>query len=144
MPLKAFIEELDFLSNFYPCKIELWGEMFSCSEQAFMYCKSLEPDYRRELMSLKNPGDMKRLGRTVMVIPGWDRARLGYMMEVLLAKFEQNPILMKRLLAVEGPIVEYNYWHDNFWGVCICKKCGRDGENNLGFCLESIRRSNAD
>ncbi len=39
-----------------------------------------------------------------------------------------------------GEIVEYNHWHDNFWGDCLCDRCKHiDGENMLGKMLMAIR-----
>lgn len=39
-------------------------------------------------------------------------------------------------------IIELNFWNDNFWGQCNCKKCTASniiGENNLGKLLMKIR-----
>ena len=35
-------------------------------------------------------------------------------------------------------LIEKNYWHDNFWGVCTCGKCST-GKNHLGTILIQVR-----
>jgi predicted NAD-dependent protein-ADP-ribosyltransferase YbiA (DUF1768 family) len=65
------------------------------------------------------------------------------MYEVVLAKFDQHPELLTRLLATdESLLIEGNWWHDNFWGDCRCGKkpeCRAMGENMLGKTHMKIR-----
>jgi len=36
--------------------------------------------------------------------------------------------------------VEFNDWHDNFWGSCVCNRCTEEiHHNNLGQLLVIIR-----
>ena len=45
-----------------------------------------------------------------------------------------DPVLRRKLMAVEEPIVEDNWWNDTYWGVCRGV-----GENRLGQILSKIR-----
>ena len=48
---------------------------------------------------------------------------------------------LKEMLLQTGDeeLVEGNYWHDVYFGVCSCPKCGNKGENHLGKLLMKIR-----
>jgi predicted NAD-dependent protein-ADP-ribosyltransferase YbiA (DUF1768 family) len=48
---------------------------------------------------------------------------------------------LKQLLNETGDeeLVEGNWWHDNFFGVCTCEPCKGSGQNNLGKILMKIR-----
>jgi len=50
-------------------------------------------------------------------------------------KFTTYPTMTKALLSTgEVELIEGNYWHDRFWGVCQGQ-----GENHLGRLLMQIR-----
>ena len=37
-------------------------------------------------------------------------------------------------------LIEGNYWHDNYWGNCLCPKCKEiEGQNQLGKILMKVR-----
>lgn len=39
-------------------------------------------------------------------------------------------------------LIEGNFWHDNFWGDCRCRKCkDKEGENRLGLLTMKVRDS---
>jgi predicted NAD-dependent protein-ADP-ribosyltransferase YbiA (DUF1768 family) len=62
-------------------------------------------------------------------------------MQLLLWKKFMQPRLRKKLQETGTQmLVEGNYWHDNFWGNCKCKKC-KDitGQNTLGILLMALR-----
>ena len=56
------------------------------------------------------------------------------MMEYYCRQKFSNPELRRKLIAVEEPIVEDNWWNDIYWGVC-----NGIGENKLGQILTKIR-----
>ena len=57
------------------------------------------------------------------------------MLNLVRAKFKQNPGLAEKLLNTgERELVEGNQWGDTFWGVCSGK-----GENVLGKILMQVR-----
>ena len=65
------------------------------------------------------------------------------MYTVISFKFIQNPALLKSLLDTKKhPLIEYNWWHDNYWGHCICNKCkNKEHKNTLGKLLMEFRYS---
>ena len=126
----------DFLSNFYPAKVEMEGICYQNSEAAFQAQKCVDVADKAsfaELTAVK----AKRRGRQVKLRPDWDAVRIGIMEEVVRAKFTQNPDLAARLVATGTmPLGEGNDFGDTFWGVDA--KTGK-GENNLGRILMKIR-----
>ena len=57
------------------------------------------------------------------------------MYEVCLCKFTQHEDLKKKLLETgDAELIEGNYWHGCYWGVCE-----EQGENRLGKILMRIR-----
>ena len=57
------------------------------------------------------------------------------MEDVIKAKFIQYPDLAEKLLATgEEEIVEGNYWHDYYWGVC-----GGKGQNHPAKIIMNVR-----
>jgi len=89
------------------------------------------PDYQA--------GKAKRLGRTVKLRPDWEYVKDEIMCKLLRRKFAR-PELGDLLLSTWGKqLIEGNYWHDNYWGVCHCDKCLGKGKNKLGNLLMKIR-----
>ena len=67
-----------------------------------------QPDWR----------EAKRMGRAISLRPGWDRLRRAVMLQVVLAKFTQNPDLAAALVQTgQRPLLEGNWWGDTDWGV---------------------------
>lgn len=123
-----------FLSNFYPCKVEVDGLVFSNAEAAFQSAKTTDPELRRQFCNLSG-ADAKRFGRRVPLRPDWDRVKDDVMYRVIRAKFAQNSELTRALLATgDALLVEENTWNDTYWGVC-----GNRGQNRLGEILMRIR-----
>jgi len=61
------------------------------------------------------------------------------MERVVRTKFDQNPLLAKKLLTTyPRELIEKNHWHDNFWGACTCNRCSV-GKNHLGRILMQVR-----
>lgn len=70
-----------------------------------------------------------------------DKLKLEVMEYGLRWKFAPDTHWYLLLMATDGDdIVEWNNWHDNFWGDCKCKKCEKiEGKNHLGKILMRIR-----
>lgn len=131
-----------FLSNFYPAPVEIGGICYENNEAAFQAQK--EPERAREFVHLP-PNVAKQIGRPVELRPDWEQIKLETMADIVRAKFTQNENLRKKLLETgQAAIIEGNYWHDNFYGVCTCARClnkpGKKGLNHLGRILMEIRR----
>lgn len=134
-----FRGEHAFLSNFFSCVIKLREGTFGTAEHAYQFFKTDDVGSQREIQCAATPGYAKRLGSKVPLRADWEDVKIKIMERVLLAKFSV-PILRTRLLGTgKAKLVEGNWWHDNFWGSCLCEKCGNRGENTLGELLMSTR-----
>ena len=139
-----------FLSNFYSCEIEHKGITYPSVEHYYVALKvtSMQfidgvyytaPDFRELIAKVKEPGDVKKMGRRVKVRSDWDEKKLGFMEWGIREKFK-NPKLAEMLLETgELELIEGNNWHDVWWGQCSCPKCKGGGHNYLGKILMQIR-----
>lgn len=127
-----------FLNNFHRGEVHLDGVAYPTVEDAYQAAKSADPAAREPFRTMST-AESKRAGTRVALRPDWDDARVGAMAALVAEKFS-DPALRARL-AETAPrrLVEGNWWHDNFWGVCECPRCGGRGENRLGRILEAIR-----
>jgi ribA/ribD-fused uncharacterized protein len=139
-----------FLSNFYPCIIEHKGIKYPSVEHYYVAMKVTEiqmfdgihytaGDFRELIAKVKLPSDVKKIGQRVKIRKDWDEKKLQFMEWGVREKFKDPKIAELMLLTGNDDIIEGNYWHDNFWGSCICQKCGNNGENHLGKILMNIR-----
>ena len=136
----SFHGQSAFLSNFHPAKIRFEGIGFPSVEHAYQAAKTLDLTKRREIAILTTPGKAKRAGNALHLRSDWEEVKVKIMMDLVYAKFANNYELKKKLLATdELLLVEGNYWHDNFWGVCYCQKCPKIGKNMLGRILMHVR-----
>ena len=132
--IKVFDGEYAFLSNFYERKVEYKGITYGSSEAAFQAQKTLDTEERLQFATL-TPSQSKRKGRKVALRPDWEDVKVLTMYEIVRAKFTQNSDLAEKLIATgDEELVEGNYWHDTFWGVC-----DGVGTNFLGKILMRIR-----
>jgi len=138
----AFRDKYGFLSNFYPCKLVYEEIEFSTSEHAFMSGKTLDKEEKQYIASLLTPAAAKKYGRAIKLRSDWEEVKFQIMEDVLRIKFS-IPKMKEKLLETKGfELVETNWWHDNCYGDCRCKKCESIvGQNNLGKILMKIRES---
>lgn len=149
--IDSFSGEWDFLSNFYLCVVEYEGIKYASVEHAYQAAKTLDLK-KREVLSLDfnpnlHPGHAKRIGRKLKLRPDWEEIKISVMRELLIQKFSQPRLRQKLLSMMNVELIEGNWWHDTFWGVCT----GRDGrgcyvgphepygENQLGTLLMEVR-----
>jgi ribA/ribD-fused uncharacterized protein len=116
------------------------GVFYAYAENAFQAAKTLDPSQRQQFSYLQ-PAKAKRLGSRIALRPDWEEVKAGIMLEIVRAKFAQNPLLKEKLLKTGSEeLIEGNAWHDNFWGVCMCDQCrGKKGKNTLGKILMQVR-----
>lgn len=139
MIIDSFSGKYRFLSNFWPAKVMLDGEEYPTTEHAYQAAKFLDQDRRKAIQEASTPALAKKMGRGKDLRPDWEDVKLFVMEDLLRQKFQNKEL--KQLLYETGQVelVEYNYWHDNTWGSCTCKKCGDVGQNHLGKLLMKIR-----
>lgn len=141
MEINFFKEQFSFLSNFYQSDITIDGKKWRTVEHYYQAMKTKDIKLQEKIRSLKHPGEAKKYGRKIELRHNWEKVKNKIMREALKAKFNQNKNLQKLLLKTYPDyLIEGNYWHDNTWGICYCKKCENiKGENRLGKLLMKIR-----
>lgn len=133
--IDSFKGVYSFLSNFYPARIEFEGRRYESVEAAYQAAKTLDLEARQMFENL-TPAAAKRRGKLLTLRPDWEDVKLTVMLRLVDQKF-QDVFLQSALMDTgEEELVEGNYWHDRFWGVCI--HCG--GDNNLGKILMAVRQ----
>lgn len=152
-----FRDKYWFLSNMFPCSVTLEFDegiyTFTCAEAAFQAC--MNPSNAKEFVGIDG-FEAKRMGEGLYGRENNsdDESKDECMELVVKAKFEQNPILMKKLLKVKGEIIDENRWKEGYWGMYkkldhveeqtkepVYVLCG---ENKLGKILMRIRSSESD
>ena len=134
-----FRGKLGFLSNFYSSKIVYNGRVYRTAEHLFQCCKSESESEREAVRACPTAAEARRAGRKVTLRKDWTFRRLGAMRAVLRLKFSDKYLAKKLIATGDSELVEENTWHDDFWGVCVCKKCNGYGRNELGKALMRIR-----
>lgn len=138
------------LSNWHMCNFTVDGVVYNCVEQFMMAEKArLFGDHVREaaIMKATAPGVHKALGKAVtpFVEEVWKANDVAIVKRGLFPKFEQNPDLLRILLAGKGTTFVEASPYDGIWGIKrgIDDPLARDrrrwrGENKLGFALTDV------
>ena len=143
--INRFIGKYEVFSNFCPAKVVYDNITYPTVEHAYVASKTMDRKFRRNvaMSPASQAGKMKKWGRTVNLRSDWDEVKLEIMQDLVTQKFNKyNDYGKYELLLGTGDqlIVEGNYWHDNFWGNCLCQKCMKiKGENHLGQILMKVR-----
>lgn len=129
-----------FLSNMFPCKIEYEGYTYNCVESAFQAQKNSSHMYKYGL-TFMDGRQAKREGRKIELRPDWEEIKNNVMLNIVMAKFDQNKELKEKLLSIpDSELIEYNTWHDNYWGHCTCPRCkNKIKHNTLGKILSFVK-----
>lgn len=105
-------------------------------EHAYQAEKTSDPIERRAIRLAPTPAHAKKFGKKIAIKPTWNDDRVGVMAELIQRKFSDGSDLAARLVATgRAMLIEGNWWHDTFWGVCKGK-----GENWLGVLLMQRRK----
>ncbi len=133
--IDKFEGQYRFLSNFWPCEVELDGLPYKSTEAAYQAAKTLDEAEREEIRHAKTAAATKKLGRKICLRPDWERVKLGIMRDLIRQKFTKHEVLKQRLIDTNpAELIEGNYWNDKFWGVC-----NGEGDNHLGRILMEVR-----
>lgn len=131
--INRFDDAYAFLSNFYSAPVTFEGTTFPTVEHAFQAAKTLDKTERLKVLTM-TPGQAKRFGRHVQLRSDWESIKVDIMTQLVRQKFSHEPLCSKLLATGSEELVEGNWWHDTFWGVC-----NGVGENHLGQILMQIR-----
>ena len=157
-PFLFFYSYQDYLSNFYRCKITFDDNVFTTSEQLYMYFKAKyfnDAKMSKKILSAKTAFEAKKLGRKVkhFHVGDWDKVSPSIMYEVLRLKFNQNEKLKDKLIETGTLWLVEASPKDKLWGIGL--ECGSDnllpsdtratlptkwqGKNRLGNLLMVLR-----
>lgn len=140
--INIFDGEFAFLSNFYHSPISDTDNTitFPTVEHYFQAAKTLNDAEAREIAAADTPGRAKRLGRHCALRPDWEDIKIDVMRDALRLKFAIPELREKLIATSDEELCEGTTWHDRFWGICTCDRCGGRGENHLGQLLMEIRK----
>ena len=104
------------------------GIKFLTVENFFQAMKAEENDLTtRKRISILPPGSARKAGRRLKLRDDWEDIKLRVMRYGLRYKFAPYTSWANQLLATGNTeIIEWNTWHDCYWGKCRCDKCGGD------------------
>ncbi len=132
--IRRFAGRWHFLCNFHEAPLTVGGHVYPTAEHAFQAAKATTEGERADIAAAPSPRAAKALGRRVALASGWDRSKLLVMLDVLRAKFADEP-LRGLLLSTGGAFLEEgNTWGDRTWGAVDGK-----GLNLLGQSLMVVR-----
>lgn len=149
MIINSFRGAYFFLSNFSPAEVYLnfplvvipneihpYQQKYRTVEHAFQAAKFSDVKLRDTIRSCKTPNLAKKIahGHKHLWRSDWDQVRLQVMAELLHQKFNQEPLRSQLLATGDASLVEGNWWHDTFWGIC-----NGYGDNWLGQLLMQLR-----
>lgn len=137
-----FEGEYAFLSNFSSHPVLIANKIWPTTEHYYQAMKTHDPHQVELIRCASTPGEAKSLGRKCTIRDDWEHVKLVVMYEALNAKFQPGSQLGKMLLDTgDDMLIEGNYWHDQYWGNCMCKT-HKDipGQNQLGKQLMVIRK----
>lgn len=137
-PAAEEVSDDAFLSNDFPCRIELDGEVFGSASQAYLYFMCKEQDDREKVLAAASPSEAQAAVVGAPVRDGWYfSGSLDAMKDVVEAKFTQNPELAAKLAASDDSALTYkNGGQGKFWSVDA--NTG-EGENHLGKILMLVK-----
>ena len=143
--ISKFEGEHEFLSNFYPSKIIYDiddGHIIYAPtvEHAFQAAKTINWLEEPDILTAPTPGKAKRLGRKCELRKDWEEVKDNIMRKFLCKKFAIPELRQKLLDTGDAYLIEGTTWHDNYWGICTCDRCGGRGQNRLGQLLMEIRK----
>lgn len=140
MPITTFRDEHSWLSNMADCEIKYGDLVFKSTEAFYQAMKTKDKDIRA-LFTKYDGQTSKREGRKLSLRSDWEIVKDDVMKFALSKKFSKEPFKSLLLSTGDVDIIEGNYWHDNYFGICSCAKCGNKGLNKLGKMIMEIRNN---
>lgn len=126
------------LSNFSSFQIEIDGILYPTSEHAYHVFKFSDPKIQEEIRTARSAHDAFAIaqGYREQKRADWNEVRTGIMKRLLLAKIDQHPYAMKKLMDSGTIELVENSWRDEVWGWGE----ERNGKNLLGKMWMEIRK----
>jgi ribA/ribD-fused uncharacterized protein len=146
-----FFTEASPFSQWYRCRFEVNGHVFTCAEQYMMHGKALlfsDAETAEKILAADHPRQHKALGRKVTPFDDeiWRREREHIVMAGSRAKFTQDAELRALLLATASTTLVEASPYDRIWGIGLAATDPRAqdpatwrGQNLLGVILTRLR-----
>ena len=143
----AFQSEHAFLSSLFQCEFEFNNKKYHSPEQAFHHVRADEnnqPEMASLILKTKTSREAMNLGKKVKTNEEYKKSEPNLLLNIHLAKYEQNPTLRAKLIALKGNLYEATlhpvYGAGFSLAQChLIKKANVQGGNKLGLALETIR-----
>ena len=132
--IDKFDGEYAFLSNFYYSPFMFQGRQYPTVEHFFQAHKAKTYEDFISVLVEPTPKGAKQVGRKIKMREDWETVKDTIMLEGLRAKFSIKGLREKLLATGDEELIEGNYWHDTYWGVC-----NGVGKNKLGKMLMQVR-----
>ena len=133
----------NWFSNFLPFDepILFEGILYKTPEHFYQAMKNIDRKYRYRVAISETPFQAKRIGRSCELRSDWEEIKISVMTNAIRYKFKPGTSWYYRLMKNPSElIIEWNNWHDNFWGDCVCLRCADiDGQNHLGKIIMQYR-----
>lgn len=118
--------------------------IYNSPEHFYQAMKCTDLEYRRLIASAPYPAKAKKEAHCLLKSQyqrrsDWENIQEKVMEYAVRWRCEYEPLFLQQLLNTEGEIVEWNNWHDQIWGKCICSSCNSQGLNLLGNVLMKLR-----
>ncbi|RLJ22842.1 hypothetical protein DJ031_00170 [bacterium endosymbiont of Escarpia laminata] len=133
-----------FLSNFYPCEIHIWGEVFTCTEAAYQFKKARhfhDENTARKIQTARTGIQAKYWSKSIRWIPdrvvSWLSQRRSVMHAILAVKFRVSKLRQRLLATGDARLIENVPSAEGFWGKSSNRN--KPGENILGVILMQVR-----
>ena len=135
LKINKFVGKYYFLSNFYENDVFWDGRWYRNNEAAFQSAKTLNAE-ERDKFAVMSPIQARHYGRALKDIRAdWEDVKYDIMLDIVRAKFFQDPILARKLTDTKSRhLEEGNTWNDRTWGTVNGK-----GKNWLGNILMQVR-----
>jgi ribA/ribD-fused uncharacterized protein len=97
-----------------------------------------------KIASCPTPAAAKKMAAKVDLVEDWEKVKESVMWTALRWKFQKGSKWGDILASTYNvELIEWNNWHDNYWGWCVCHRCStKEGlmpQNKLGHLLMEQR-----
>jgi ribA/ribD-fused uncharacterized protein len=137
-PVFFYEHEFYVFSNFSSFMLEWKGKLWPTSEHAYHSEKFEDESMKEEIRNARSAHAALKYAEANKDKrkENWDEIKLQVMKEILHAKVEQHPYVLKKLLESGDRELIEDSWRDSYWGWGPDK----DGENHLGKLWMEVRK----
>lgn len=136
--LIAFRGPYRFLSNDSWCTVTWKGVEYPSVTHAFQCAQTFDKAKQEEIKKTKRFTRVRRIGKTALQRPGWEKIQLAVLESLLRQKFAQPKFRQVLLSTKDYKLINGDHRGETYWGMIYhCHKWL--GENHLGKLLMKIR-----